>query len=569
MADTSVPSVSVEQLMLKIKADVVRLRHAVRPSGGLSTGADSRAVAAALNASIQPVGEVVLPELRCLLREPPIEIRSQYTVSELLGRCDEDFVRDTYRALLQRNPESNELASLLAALRCGSLSKIEILRQVVTSPEGRQKHVTVAGLAWRIRRHRVTRFLSQGVPLVRNVVKWVTTLMRLPRTAFMIERLEATFRAYAVDSQHVLREHRAFLEAELNRRFQLLDKNVSAFQSVARRSASLEGRLHDDLAVLRDELLLKVGELDEAVRGDLPRRIDDTRRVAEESAASAAVSRDSVAAIDKRLRPIETGHRDHRLTITEHERQLRLFLDEVRRRMPDPLDSEQLHTFAAEADHQLNAMYVSFEDRFRGPRAEIKRRLADYLGDVAAVVRDKSADLLVDVGSGRGEWLELMHEHGYAVRGVDINSVMVRECHERGLECVQADACEYLRGLTANSVAVVTGFHVIEHLPLTTMVTFLDEALRVLRPGGMAILETPNPENPVVGFCNFYLDPTHRNPIPPPLLTFLLEARGYGRVEIRRMHPLDASPGSMSALPVGFAADSCMFQDYAGIAFKS
>lgn len=83
----------------------------------------------------------------------------------------------------------------------------------------------------------------------------------------------------------------------------------------------------------------------------------------------------------------------------------------------------------------------------------------------------------------------------------------------------------------------MTGFHIIEHLPFDIIVKLLDETVRVLKPGGVAIFETPNPENVLVGSYTFYLDPTHRNPLPSAVIKFLSEARGLCRVEIVNLHP--------------------------------
>src|SRR6185503_5951111 len=100
----------------------------------------------------------------------------------------------------------------------------------------------------------------------------------------------------------------------------------------------------------------------------------------------------------------------------------------------------------------------------------------------------------------------------------------------------EREALSYLRSLPGESLNVVTAFHFAEHLPLKTLVRFLDEVGRVLKPGGLIILETPNPENLLVGSCNFYLDPTHHNPIPIPTMELLLEARGFRRQETLKLH---------------------------------
>ncbi|MGH9901247.1 MAG: class I SAM-dependent methyltransferase, partial [Pyrinomonadaceae bacterium] len=183
-------------------------------------------------------------------------------------------------------------------------------------------------------------------------------------------------------------------------------------------------------------------------------------------------------------------------------------------------------------------LYASFEDQFRGTRADIKARLKVYLPylERAAVTGG-----VVDLGCGRGEWLEVLREAGEPARGVDRNRVTVEQCRARGFEVVEADMLDYLRGLPENSMRAVTAFHLIEHLPFQTLIDLLGEVLRVLAPGGLVIFETPNPENLVVGASNFYLDPDHRNPLPSPLMHFLLETRGFCRVEVVKLNANDAA----------------------------
>jgi O-antigen chain-terminating methyltransferase len=146
---------------------------------------------------------------------------------------------------------------------------------------------------------------------------------------------------------------------------------------------------------------------------------------------------------------------------------------------------------------------------------------------------------ILDLGCGRGEWLELLKEEGYMALGVDTNQVLIERCHARGLEVVESDALSYLRGLPDNSFCAVTGFHIIEHLQIEVLMNLLDEIVRVVHPGGVVIFETPNPENVIVGSNFFYFDPTHRNPLPSLLMKFLLESRGLDRIEVMNLHAWD------------------------------
>lgn len=115
------------------------------------------------------------------------------------------------------------------------------------------------------------------------------------------------------------------------------------------------------------------------------------------------------------------------------------------------------------------------------------------------------------------------------------NRLFVEACRGRGLDVEHADALAALRALPEASVGALTSMHLIEHLSFETVIALLDEAKRVLRPGGLLLLETPNPENLLVGACWFYTDPTHRNPIPPEALRWIVESRGFHAVRIERL----------------------------------
>jgi O-antigen chain-terminating methyltransferase len=202
-------------------------------------------------------------------------------------------------------------------------------------------------------------------------------------------------------------------------------------------------------------------------------------------------------------------------------------------RAPSPSLPEAI----VENDHALDALYATFQDRFRGSRDDIKRRLRSHLPRVRAAGAGTDAMPIVDLGCGRGEWLELLRDEGLSARGVDLNRVSLEQCREMRLDAVEDDAISFLRSLPDTDVGAVTGFHIIEHLPFDVLLGLLDETYRVLKPGGIAIFETPNPQNVLVGSCTFYLDPTHRNPLPAGLTKFLMENRGFSKVEVVPLHP--------------------------------
>lgn len=187
--------------------------------------------------------------------------------------------------------------------------------------------------------------------------------------------------------------------------------------------------------------------------------------------------------------------------------------------------------------------YRAFEDRYRGARDEIGRRLAVYRPFLLALAAQAGRAgagpaRALDLGCGRGEWLELLAECGIAGRGVDLDEGMLRACRERHLDVEHADALASLRALPDASLALVSAFHLVEHLPFDLVQDIIAEAHRVLQPGGLLIFETPNPENLTVGASSFYLDPSHERPLPPALLAFAVEFGGFGRQCVLRLQEM-------------------------------
>lgn len=209
--------------------------------------------------------------------------------------------------------------------------------------------------------------------------------------------------------------------------------------------------------------------------------------------------------------------------------------------------------------------YAEFQDHFRGSRDQIRERLARYLTYVE-VFRQTGLPV-IDLGCGRGEWLDMLREHGFTAMGVDSNEGMVQRCQALGLTAAHADALDYLRRTEGGTAAVVSGFHLAEHLPIESLLILLDEALRVLAPGGFLILETPNPENVLTGACNFYIDPTHERPIPPVALEFMARHAGFADVHLLRLNPSTA-PDYSSDLAHAVSRFT-MASDYAIVAVKT
>jgi SAM-dependent methyltransferase len=176
--------------------------------------------------------------------------------------------------------------------------------------------------------------------------------------------------------------------------------------------------------------------------------------------------------------------------------------------------------------------YKAFEDKYRGSQEIIKERVKVYLPFVFLLKEIYPNDYVLDIGCGRGEWLQLLKENDIYAKGIDLDDDMLDACLDLNLDVTNAEGIETLKKQDDESLICVSAFHVVEHISFDKLRTFVDEALRVLKPGGLLIMETPNPENIKVATENFYLDPSHISPIPSKLLSFLPEFYGYERTKV-------------------------------------
>jgi SAM-dependent methyltransferase len=175
--------------------------------------------------------------------------------------------------------------------------------------------------------------------------------------------------------------------------------------------------------------------------------------------------------------------------------------------------------------------YVGFEDGFRGSTEDIRARVLDYVS-----LFEGASDVL-DVGCGRGEFLEVLAEHGIRARGVDVNHAMVDLCRLRGLDVREGDGVRYLEGQPDGSLGGLLAIQVVEHLHADQLVRLLELAYLKLKPGSRIALETINPACWYAFFASYIRDITHVHPIHPDTLQYLLVASGFQRVEIRYRQP--------------------------------
>ena len=214
---------------------------------------------------------------------------------------------------------------------------------------------------------------------------------------------------------------------------------------------------------------------------------------------------------------------------------------------------------------------AALEASFRGPVEDLQAQLAqDYLPQLQALRAQLGDGPCLDLGCGRGVWLELLQANGFEAHGIDLNAAAVAQAQAQGLAAELGDALAWLRAQPQGSALAITAFHLMEHLPFALRLALVGECARVLRPGGLLILETPNPENIWVATHTFHHDPTHSQPLTPDSLAFLVHYCGLEVVAVPRLHPYPAEAGLPGDDPVALRLNhmTCGGQDFAVVACK-
>jgi SAM-dependent methyltransferase len=580
--------------------------------------------------TVSPVEVIELP--RWSPSAPRLPAKTWYPLEDLLAFSDADFVHQCYRICLHRHADPTGFDHFLGRLRRGETSKVEVLGDIRFSHEGMKIQVHIDGL---LLPYTLRRWMRK--PIVGALLRWIHAFVRLGSIESRQQVLDAAQAREAQMLGHALNRTVDVMETRVSH-IEALSATFAQSDSMAEISHNLEllgaqrrldaqslenlrNTIHEfadrksvsqlacDLELLSanrqldvqslENLHIKVGDLEinraepdffsaryEPELQQVHERISESQaqllQATEEikrlqGIAANLVDRASLSAVHKTAtaaqEQIEGLHQaSAALSLTTEALHAQMNAVEIRLgiRRPSPNQVEAAQSMS------LDALYAAFEDTFRGSRELVRHRMEPYIDWVNQAGAGTREAPVLDVGCGRGEWLELLRDHQLIGRGLDLNRVFIDACVGRGLEVTLGDALTLLREIPEAAIGALTSMHLVEHLSYEEMITLLDEARRVLRPGGMLLLETPNPENITVGACGFYMDPTHRNPIPPEALRWTVQARGFHAARIERLsHGREIIwPGEVSDEVPGAATINAMSRafvvppDYAIIAVR-
>jgi O-antigen chain-terminating methyltransferase len=231
--------------------------------------------------------------------------------------------------------------------------------------------------------------------------------------------------------------------------------------------------------------------------------------------------------------------------------------------------------FPSEVKNDFEFDYFVFEDQYRGDETDVRRRQEAYLDYF------RGRDNVIDIGCGRGEFLELLRDNNISARGVELGTDQYLLCKEKGFDVVQQDLFEFLEASPDESLGGILSAQVIEHMTASDQLRYVSLAYRKTKPGSPVIFETINPQCVYALVRNFFLDPTHIRPIHPETLKFAMESAKFRNVELRFSGPasymqipplsLDGGSDSLQQFNSGIERLNELlygYQDYAAVGWK-
>ncbi|MBD0325275.1 MAG: DUF4214 domain-containing protein, partial [Pyrinomonadaceae bacterium] len=463
------PQITIESLMDKIREGA---RLSARPNGGDETNASSATASSsghrAANGNDDHFPALTRLDAVQLALQPGFEPHAddRYHANDLLQYHDRNFIQNAYRAILKRGPDATGYRSFIESLRNGRLNRLDVLARLRYSTEGRSKKVQINGL-----------FLPAAVrqlyrlPLLGYVLRFGVALVRLPA----LVRHQQQFEAHLHAQQQLIVDHSNHLSNVLSQHQREVSSALAQLNDAARAASlgqqqqleQLKQEQHGHSTQLKEQHghITQLNREHEALREALFERLDAVKQQFD------VLIDKAVAHWQREMQQLDARHSEQNARALEHVEQLtasarreseqlvRQLRDEVERifqkeqeirtelalqgqrvtRLLEkaqggptaPFDNRQLEVMADEQQHLHDAFYLALEESFRGSPAEIKERLKVYLPLVERAHIETNAQPLLDIGCGRGEWLELLRESNVPASGVDTNRVLVAQGRER------------------------------------------------------------------------------------------------------------------------------------------
>lgn len=413
------------------------------------------------------------------------------SLKELLDYEDENFVTECYRKILGREPDRNGLQDQLHRLRMQELTKTEIIYNICKSPEGQMRGVVIQGIEMR---YKCIVVLKKGfkIPVVGRIGRYIWKFFQVNKTIYRISVWgENTTNKLNVEELKLQQIH-----AEVQNMLNIIEQKIQIQNE--------------------KELWLKCEY--SALRSMLNQRLDEINTLEENI-------RNNNILLDKHDQFINQYNREDGQILQKlivNWCNLQTSIDNNENNIGDVKSSNS--QINVSKDKYFSIDYFDFENSFRGSREHIKKIQKIYLPYFSGKRK------VVDLGCGRGEFVELLLENQVGVFGIDMYQPYVEYCKMLSLPVEQGDAICYLKN-QRNLDGIFVG-QVVEHLEIEQIIELCQVAYEKLEKGCYLIMETPNPTSLAIYTEAFYEDPSHNKPVHPRTLKYLAEKAGFSEVEI-------------------------------------
>lgn len=416
---------------------------------------------------------------------------------ELLSYGDEQFIEVAYRSILNREAEQEAIRNAIIAMHQPGASPLDLLESLVNSQEGKKRPVRIKGVRWKKCKLKLKRQILK-IPGLGHVCRWLSAVLLLPSR---LRELQNRITAIEVYKLYEISQNINYIN-------QLNTENIS---DVKKQIETLDRRLTDDVCTVREGM--------EALHSQWA---------------------DDVGQLENEIHILENVYTQQQELLTALQRKIEKY-EQYKMQL-----QQQNEKTAVEKKKLVDRLYYDYKKNLMTKDFDQYRKdIQPYLDRLNQWTGDKPKDKLkiVDLGCGFCEWLYIMQEAGYAPLGVDSNDLMMGEArNEHHLQLVKKDAITFLNETESQSIDVLFSFHLIEHLTFDELMVFMKECSRVVKPGGLFVCATPNPENLFTATKEFYMDPTHRKPIPIELLAFYFEEFQFEVIDELKLNPRNEWP---------------------------
>lgn len=380
--------------------------------------------------------------------------------------------------------------------------------------------------------------------LINGVIQW--TKRTIARSLQWFVRDQITFNREAVAAIEAIIEALNDHNRSLAAIFEKLDPEVQELKDIRSHFAELRAAWESKVAANEIQFLRATADLQGAFQHRSTLMESNFRDIARAQHADYLGALDRTTAnIQKQLwQDFQKVRAEYGQLIHDELRIIRLRQpSSVQSPLPPPHAPGDAAAHSAESTRPLDIDYTRFAFRFRGSEEHVRQTEELYRPFFA------NCRSVLDIGCGRGEFLQLMRDMKIQAKGIDLGAESVAMCQEKGLDAEVADLFTYAPLQTAGEFDGIFASQLVEHLEPARLPEMIRLCASSLRRGGVLAIETPNPDCLAIFATYFYLDPTHTRPVPRQLLEFYMEESGIGSIEVHEISPAVESIPELAELP--------------------